>query len=50
MQQELAAAGHTIGVNSLTVLLREEGFSRLPAAPTTNAQLWRSWGSPTSPM
>ena len=30
MQQELAAAGHTISVNSLTVLLREEGFSRLP--------------------
>src|SRR5216684_3513294 len=30
MQSELAAAGHTISVNSLTVLLREEGFSRLP--------------------
>jgi hypothetical protein len=30
MQRELAAAGHTISVNSLTVLLREEGFSRLP--------------------
>jgi len=30
MQRELAAAGHTISVNSLTVLLREEGFARLP--------------------
>jgi hypothetical protein len=30
MQRELAAAGHTISVNSLTVLLREEGFSRPP--------------------
>jgi hypothetical protein len=30
MQRELAAASHTIGINSLTVLLREEGFSRLP--------------------
>src|SRR5258708_15347677 len=26
MQRELAAAGHTISINSLTVLLREEGF------------------------
>jgi hypothetical protein len=30
MQRELAAAGHTISINSLTVLLREEGFLRLP--------------------
>jgi hypothetical protein len=30
MQRELAAAGHTISINSLTILLREEGFSRLP--------------------
>ena len=30
MQRELAAAGHTIGINSLTVLLREEGSYRLP--------------------
>ena len=30
MQQELAAAGHTISINSLIILLREEGFSRLP--------------------
>ena len=30
MQRELAAAGHSISINSLTVLLREEGFSRLP--------------------
>jgi len=30
MQRELAGAGHTISINSLTVLLREEGFSRLP--------------------
>src|SRR5947207_365331 len=33
MQRELAAAGHTISINSLTVLLREEGFSRLPRRP-----------------
>lgn len=30
MQRELAATGHQISINSLTVLLREEGFSRLP--------------------
>lgn len=30
MQQELAAAGHTISINALAVLLREEGFTRLP--------------------
>ena len=29
-QRELAAASHPSGINSLTVLLREEGFSRLP--------------------
>jgi hypothetical protein len=30
MQRELAEAGHSISINSLTVLLREEGFARLP--------------------
>src|SRR6516165_8022652 len=30
IQRELAAAGHTISINALTVLMREEGFSRLP--------------------
>jgi hypothetical protein len=30
IQRELAAAGHAISVHSLTILLREEGFSRLP--------------------
>ena len=30
IQRELAAAGHTISINSLIILLREEGFSRLP--------------------
>lgn len=30
MQRELAAAGDTISINALTVLLREEGFARLP--------------------
>lgn len=30
MQRELAAAGHGISINSLILLLREEGFSRLP--------------------
>jgi hypothetical protein len=30
MQRELVAAGHTISINSLIILLREEGFSRLP--------------------
>ena len=30
IQRELAAAGRSISINSLTVLLREEGFARLP--------------------
>src|SRR5436190_14244683 len=30
IQQELAEAGHTISINSLALLLREEGFARLP--------------------
>jgi hypothetical protein len=30
IQRELAAAGHTISIHSLTILLREEGFARLP--------------------
>lgn len=30
IQRELAAAGHTISINALAVLLREEGFARLP--------------------
>jgi hypothetical protein len=30
IQRELAAAGHTISINSLSLLLREEGFARLP--------------------
>src|SRR5713101_6774794 len=30
IQRELAEAGHTISINSLTVLVREEGFARLP--------------------
>jgi hypothetical protein len=30
IQRELAQAGHTISINALTVLLREEGFARLP--------------------
>src|SRR5215467_10474113 len=30
MQRELAASGHTISINSLIILLQEEGFSRLP--------------------
>jgi hypothetical protein len=30
IQRELSDAGHTISINTLTVLLREEGFSRLP--------------------
>jgi hypothetical protein len=30
IQRELAAAGHSISINALTVLLREEGFARLP--------------------
>ena len=33
IQRELAAAGHSISINTLTVLLREEGFSRLPRRP-----------------
>ena len=30
IQRELAETGHTLSINSLTVLLREEGFARLP--------------------
>jgi hypothetical protein len=30
IQRDLAAQGHRISINSLTVLLREEGFARLP--------------------
>ena len=30
IQRELAAADHPISINALTVLLREEGFARLP--------------------
>lgn len=30
IQGELAAAGHTLSINSLSILLREEGFARLP--------------------
>ncbi|MDA2930727.1 hypothetical protein MYX84_12420 [Acidobacteria bacterium AH-259-O06] len=30
IQRELAAAGHSISVNALSILLREEGFARLP--------------------
>jgi len=30
IQQELAEAGHPISINALAILLREEGFARLP--------------------
>jgi hypothetical protein len=30
IQQELSQTGHTISINALAVLLREEGFTRLP--------------------
>jgi hypothetical protein len=30
IQRELAAAGHSISINALSTLLREEGFERLP--------------------
>jgi hypothetical protein len=30
IQRELAQAGHSISINALTVLMREEGFARLP--------------------
>ena len=30
IQRELAAAGHPISINALSVLMREEGFARLP--------------------
>lgn len=30
IQRELSSAGHTISINALSVLLREEGFARLP--------------------
>lgn len=30
IQRELAAAGHKISINALSILMREEGFARLP--------------------
>ena len=30
IQRELARAGHTVSINTLTLLLRQEGFARLP--------------------
>src|SRR5207244_3099488 len=30
IQRELATTGHSISIHTLTLLLREEGFSRLP--------------------
>lgn len=45
MQRELAAGGHSISINSLILLLREEGFSRLPRRadderpPTVKAEI-----------
>lgn len=33
IQRELAEAGHAISINALSVLLREEGFARLPRRP-----------------
>lgn len=30
IQRELAEAGHTVSINTLSLLLREEGFARLP--------------------
>ena len=30
IRRELAAAGHDISINALAILLREEGFARLP--------------------
>jgi hypothetical protein len=30
IQRELASAGHTVSIHSLTIVLREEGFARLP--------------------
>ena len=37
IQRELAAAGHTVSINTLTLLLRQEGFARLPRRATRNA-------------
>ena len=33
IQRDLAEAGHPISINALSVLLREEGFARLPRRP-----------------
>src|SRR5262249_58937425 len=30
IRRELAAAGHNISINALSILLREDGFARLP--------------------
>ena len=35
IQRQLAAEGHSISINSLTVLLHEEGFARLPRRRTS---------------
>jgi hypothetical protein len=44
IQRELAAAGHAVSINTLSLMLREEGFARLPRRrdderpPTTKAE------------
>ncbi len=48
IRRELADAGHTLSINALSVLLREEGFTRLPGAsmrngPRRSARKRRPW-------
>jgi transposase-like protein len=38
IQRELAAASHPISINALSVLLREEGFARLPRRRDENGR------------
>ena len=38
IQRDLAEARHPISINALSVLLREEGFARLPAARMTSGR------------
>jgi hypothetical protein len=49
MQRELAAAGHTISINTLTVLLREEASRVCLAAWTTSGLIQSSRRSPRWP-
>ena len=50
IQRELAAAGHTISIHSLTILLREEGFAACHADAMTNGPPPFASNPPPAPM